>query len=155
MKPSPKIRLPPLNSPAVPNSWPAICSILFASAQKAEPGHVPRLRFLVEIQSDLTLGDEPDFRHRQVSVHLVLAALVYHYFVGCPRPTRVELDRFVDALVLLLDALVVSHHIESEPVPFHIGLLQGEPDVTHLLQSAGPRQRELVVVLLAELSQGA
>src|ERR1017187_1703326 len=34
MKRSPRIRRPPLNSPAAPNSWPATCSIPYARPQK-------------------------------------------------------------------------------------------------------------------------
>src|ERR1022692_3048072 len=155
MKRSPRIRRPPLSSPAAPNSWPATCSIPCSRPQKKEPGELcPRL-LLVEIQPNLPPGDDLHFRHRQVADHLVFADLVHYHFVGYPRRTGIELHRLVDALVFLLDALVVGHHIEREFVPLRIGLLQGELDVTHVLQYAVPRQRELEIISLAELSQGA
>ena len=43
----------------------------------------------------------------------------------------------------------------QEFVPLRIGLLQGDLDVTHPLQCAVLRQRELEVISLSELSQGA
>src|ERR1035437_2414116 len=154
MKLSPRIRRSPLNSPAAPSSWPATCSIPFGRTHKKSRGLLPPAPW-VKIQPNLPPGDDLDFRYRQVADHLVLADLVYYHFGGYPRRTGVELHRLVDALVSLLDALVVGHHIEGEFVPLRIGLLQGDLDVTHPLQCAVLRQRELEVISLSELSQGA
>src|SRR5579864_8379624 len=90
-----------------------------------------------------------DFWRRQVTDYFVLLHLVHDDLVRLLAGCRIELHRFVDRLVALLDQLIVSLYSDGVAVALRIGLLQRERHIADLLGHRALFEVEFKVVPFA------
>jgi hypothetical protein len=85
----------------------------------------------------------------QIPLDVVLGDLVYHQFHGLRTIAPADPDSLIEIHALLLQLIVVHHHVHIETLVLGIGLPKGELQRANALELFGLVQLKFVVVPLA------